>query len=318
MWGGAHPTPAGCLNTGIGRMRVVDQIAADETPKGSFSVSDYRDRLLMFDAAVCEAMAVSQACAQRREAPAIGYSTHVFARVCAHAQAMICAAPKSRWVRREFDIWDVSTVASHARSILEGYLLFRYLADAPIDLDVQRSYVQVMHLYDCTKRIKILPHVLSDQEIEGFREQADEIKARLEGIGYFAGLEPKLKKELLAGKWLMITPQKELIAQLGINQDEFDFFWNYLSQYTHVLSFTFYRIEPNGRGTGLDNEFDRDALCMILEFCRNLLVAAVNRLIEVFPDAASARRGTDSKFSPGPSKNLPKEIKRERKKGRRW
>lgn len=174
----------------------------------AFTAEDYRKSLRAFDAAVCESIAVSQACAERNEAPAVGYSTHVFARICAHAQAMMCAAPKSRWVRREFDIWDVSTVASHARSILEGYLLFRYLADAPKDLDTQRAYVQVMHLYDCMKRIKILPHVLSDEDIDGFQKQAADIKARLEGISYFASLDPKLKKELLAGKWLMITPKR--------------------------------------------------------------------------------------------------------------
>jgi len=289
----------------------------DETSKGRFNPDDYRERLLAFDKAVCEATALSQACAERLEAPAVGYSTHVFGRICAHAQAMMCAAPKSRWVRRDFDIWDVSTVASHARSILEGYLLFRYLADCPNDLDIQRAYVQVMHLYDCKKRIKILPYVLSDEDIAGFHEQAEKITERLQGIKYFSSLEPKLKKELLAGKWLMITPQKDLIANLGINQVEFDFFWNYLSQYTHVLSFTFYRVEPNGKGTGVDNDFDRDALCMVMDFCTSLLITAGDRLVELFPDVASSRKGLESKFSPGPSKNLPRQLKRDLNR-RRW
>ncbi len=294
-----------------------ENIDDDQAQTGRLGSGDYRRRLQEFDAAVCEAMALSQACAERFEAPAIGYSTHVFARISAHAQAMICAAPQSRWIKREFDIWDVSTVASHARSILEGYLLFRYLADAPDDVDTQRAYVQVMHLYDCMKRIKILPHILSAEHIKGFHKQADEIKERLEGIEYFAGLDPRLKKELLAGKWLMITPQKELIAKLELDQADYDFFWNYLSQYTHILSFTFYRIEPNGRGTGMENTFDRDALCMVLEFCTGLLRAAVDRLIEIFPDAAESRQGLSSKFSPGPFKNLPKEVKHQRRKDRR-
>lgn len=298
-------------------MSVDEANEVDETPKGQCTSEDYRERLLAFDAAVCEAIAVNQVCAGRSEAPAVGYSTHVFARICSHAQAMMCAAPKTRWVRRDFEIWDVSTIASHARSILEGYLLFRYLADAPEDLDIQRAYVQVMHLYDCKKRIKILPHVLPDDDIAGFHEQASEITARLERIEYFSSLDPKLKRELLAGKWLMITPQKDLIAKLKINQAEFDFFWNYLSQYTHVLSFTFYRVEQNGRGTGLENDFDRDALCMVIGFCSGLLVTAVDRLVELFPDAAEARQGLNSKFAPGPTKNLPKQVKRDRRK-RRW
>lgn len=296
---------------------MISETEEDKMPKETFTAEDYRKHLQNFDAAVCEAIAVSQAIAERLEAPAIGYSTHVFGRICAHAQALICAAPKSRWVRREFEVWDVSTVASHARSILEGYLLFRYLADAPSDMDTQRAYVQVMHLYDCMKRINILPHILSNEDIDGFKAQAEEIKARLEGIEYFQRLDPKLKKDLLAGKWLMITPKKELIATLDLDQKDFDFFWNYLSQYTHVLSFTYYRVEPNGRGSGLENDFDRGALCMVLELCTSLMVAGVDRLIELFPDASEVRQGRESKFSPGPTKNLPRQVKRDRKK-RRW
>ncbi len=279
-----------------------------------YNLNEYKERLKAFDAAVCEAIAVSQASANKIEKPAVGYSTHVFARICAHAQALVIAAPKSRWVERSFEIWDASSVAPHARSILEGYLLFRYLADAPDDLDVQRAFVQVMHLYDCKKRISILPHILPTEDILGFKEQAKEISERLLNNRYFSGLDPSLQKRLLTGQWLMITSRHDLISDIGLDQEVFNFFWNYLSQYTHVLSFTFYRIEPNGRGTGLQNDFDRGALCVILEFCTDLLIAAVDRICELFPEAAESRRGIDSKFAPGPRRNLPKQTKRDRMK----
>ena len=259
---------------------MVDDSRVRDPAKGQSNAKDYQKHLQHFDAAVCEAIAVSQACARRLETPTVCYSTRVFVRICTHAQAMMCAAPKSRWVKREFDIWDVSTVASHARSILEGYLLFRYLADAPDNLNTQLAYEEVIHLYDCMKRIKILPHLLPVEEITSFQEQAKEITTRLEGNTYFSSLDPKLQKELLAGKWMTITPKNDLIANLEIDQAEFDFFWHYLSQYTHVLSFSFHRMEPNGRGTGLENDFDRAALCMVMEFCSGLLIAAVDRLVE--------------------------------------
>tara|TARA_R100000365_G_C2735484_1_gene64918 strand:+ start:225 stop:1124 length:900 start_codon:yes stop_codon:yes gene_type:complete len=277
-----------------------------------YSLTDYRHFLRDFDASVCEAIAVSQACAQRLESPAIGYSTHVFTRICAHAQSMIRAIPKSRWAKRDFELWDVSCVAAHARSIIEGYLLFRYLADAPADLEVQRAYVQVMHLYDCTKRIKILPFLLSDEELEGFKAQAEVIRGRLNGISYFSELDAKLKRDLLSGRYLTIASKKELVSSAGISQEEYEFYWNYLSQYTHVLSFTFYRLEPGGRGSGLENEFDIGALCLVLQFCTPILTKAVDRLVEIFPDTKEVRKGVDSKFSPGPARNLPKNLKRGR------
>lgn len=283
-----------------------------ETLKPTSTPADYRKVLSDFDGAVCEAIAVSQAAAQRMELPAVGYSTHVFARICAHARSMICAAPQSRWVRREFETWDVSSVAGYARSILEGYILFRYLADAPNDLDVQRAYVQVMHLYDCKKRISILPYVLNEDSIDWFKSQEQEIADRLKGIQYFNDLDAGIRNAILKGERLHIPSRADLVEAAGIEKKAFDFFYNYLSQYAHVFSFTFHRIEENGRGTGMENAFDRDALVMVLSFASGILTSATDKMVELFPDAKDQRLGTNSKFSPGPTKNLPKQIKRER------
>lgn len=226
---------------------------------------------------------------------------------------MICAAPQSRWVRREFERWDVSSIAAYSRSILEGYILFRYLADAPHDLDIQRVYVNVMHLYDCKKRISILPHILSDETIDWFKSQEAEIVERLTAAPYFNNLDPTIRSSILRGDRLHIPSRTDLVEAAGLDKKDFDFFYNYLSQYAHVFSFTFHRLEPNGRGTGLENGFDRDALVMVLAFSTGILTAATDRMVELFPDTGDTRQGVNSKFSPGPTKNLPKQVKREMK-----
>ena len=75
-------------------------------------------------------------------------------------------------------------------------------------------------------------------------------------------------------------------------------------------------MEPNGRGTGLKNAFDIDAFSMILGYCSQVMSSATDRLIQEFPDAIVVRNGIDSKFAPGPRKNLPKHLKKElQKKG---
>ncbi len=290
-------------------MRCVKDSGSEKVPQAR-----YRDALKRFDAATCEALAVGQATANRTALPAVGYSTHVFARICSHAVSTICAAPQSRWAHREFEHWDLSTIAAYSRSILEGYILFRYLADAPFDLEIQRTYVNVMHLYDCKKRISILPRMLSEGDLEWLKAQEFELINRLNGIEYFKSLDASVRAGILRGERLHIPSRHDLILAAGLKKDEFDFFYNYLSQYAHVFSFTFYRIEPDGRGTGLKNAFDQGALTMVLEFGAGIISAATDRMVEMFPDAGNERRGTDSKFSPGPAKNLPRHIKRERRK----
>jgi len=273
----------------------------------------YREALNRLDAATCEAMAVGQHTANRLVAPTIGYSTHVSARMSMNAQQILCALPKTRWVKRDFDTWDISAIAPFARSILEGYLLFRYLIDAPTDKNIQRLYVQVMHMYDCKRRQDILKHELSEASKTWFVEQESEIRSRLESMPDFTALSPKTQKNLLQGKHLMITERSELISAIGLDQNEFDKMWNYLSQYSHMFSFTFYRVEANGRGTGLLNPADIDALTSVTNFASSLIEDTTNHIVEIFPDAQSERNGINSKFAPGPSKNLPRHMKRKRK-----
>ena len=269
------------------------------------NIDDYKKALRSFDSATCDAIAVSQASASRMELPTIGLSTHIFTRMCSHAVMAISALPKSRWSRREFEHWDISAIAGHARAILEGYLLFWYLAEAPSDEDVQRAYVQTMHMYDCKKRISM--NLISDEnELEEFKKQEQEIQTRLISTNTFQGLDKKLQKEILAGKKLMITPKHEIIESAMIGQQQFDFFWNFFSQYTHVYSFTFYRIEPEGRNTGVYNQFDLNALIVGITFSTDILNRATDRIVELFPDVANKRQGINSKFSPGPIRNLPK------------
>lgn len=271
---------------------------------------EYRERLSMFDAVVCEAVAVNQASAGRKELPTVGLSTHVFARMCSHAQALICAAPKSRWLRREYEMWDISHIAPHARSIMEGYLLFRYLTDAPQDDDSQRIYTQTMHLYDCTKRKELLKGIVPDEEIDQFEEQSIIIKSRIESTAYFKSMAPQERGRILSGQHMMVYDKQSILARLGFEKDKFNMQYNYLSQYTHMLSFTFYRIEPNGRGTGLLNAFDIAAIGTALEISTSFLREAVIKTVELFPDVENVRQGIDSKFSPGPHRNLPKHKKR--------
>ena len=273
------------------------------TPR--LNIDDYKNALRKFDTATCDAIAVSQASASRMELPTVGLSTHIFSRMCSHAVMGISALPKSRWTRREFEHWDISAIAGHARAILEGYLLFWYLIEAPNSEDVQSAYVQTMHLYDCKKRIS-MKLFSEEDDLENFNTQEQEIRTRLMNTNTFQSLDRKLQRDILAGKKLMIKPKNVIIESANIGQQQFDFFWNYFSQYIHVYSYTFYRMEPEGRNSGIYNQFDLGALILGITFSTDILNRATDQIVEQFPDVANKRQGINSKFSPGPTRNLPK------------
>ena len=91
----------------------------------------YTAALQKFDAAICEATAVSQAMANRYVASNVGYASYVFTHMCGTGIAMMRATPLSRWVRSDFDHWQFAAVAGYARALLDGYILFGYIRISP-------------------------------------------------------------------------------------------------------------------------------------------------------------------------------------------
>lgn len=276
------------------------------------TLEQYRVALRDFDHCVCEARAVGAASSGRYEAPNVGHGTKIFARICAHATSLIRASPKSRWTRSDSENWDFGAVSGHARSIIEGYLLFIYVSKNPESADEWSTRLNVMHLNDCMRRIRVLDGLSDPDEIRKFGEQAEALRQRLYDNAWFDGLDKNLQKKLLTGDYLTISTRDQQLDELGWSRREFYSLWHLLSQYTHILPLSFYRMEPNGRNTGVENDFDRTYIFMVLTQCSAILNECIDRMVEMFPDVAEARQGLDSKFSPGPRRNLPKHRKRRR------
>ncbi|WP_253073389.1 hypothetical protein [Sodalis ligni] len=105
------------------------------------------------DIAVCEANAISNAIGVRQTEPYKAWSTYIFTRICAHASFLMAATPISRWSKREYENWDVSSIAPHVRAIMEGEILFYYISKDPLSLEEWKAKLNVMHLNDCVKEL---------------------------------------------------------------------------------------------------------------------------------------------------------------------
>ena len=169
----------------------------------SFDSTQYAIALRNFDIAVCEAIAVSQGAANRMESAFIGYSTHLFTRLCSHSRALIEACPNNRWVKRYSHSWDLAFTAPHSRAIMEGYLLFFYISETPKSEDEWLAKLNIMHLNDCARRKRLFSNYKLSSEEAKHSEYEAQIKERLNGNPFFQGLDSTTKKQALNGKILM-------------------------------------------------------------------------------------------------------------------
>jgi len=272
--------------------------------KGQPKREDYQAALGCLDEAVCEAIAVGQTQAGRMAGPCVGYATYVFARMCAHGTAAIRAAPLSRWVESDHDEWGFHVLACHARALLEGNLYFHYLiSPTNEDLDEGMARITLLQLNDCCSRLKMFAD--NQEQRHWFEGQRDELVARMKTIPFFQQLAQCVQAQCLSGKKAWFMDRAQLVEMVGMEKAQFDMIWDLWSQHSHIHPMSFYRMEANGRGSGLDNDTDRSYLTTAMLICAEILEVATDKMVEVFPDLADVRRGLDSKFSPGPKSNRP-------------
>jgi len=269
----------------------------------------YKARLEKFDSALCEAIAVSQASAGRYPLANVAYASRVFTQMCGAGVSLIRAAPLTRWARSEFEDWRFGSVAGHARSLLDGFLLFSYLME-PTDSEAElQARINVMHLNDCTRRFELLRNIGLTEDLQGLEEQRAELQEGLVGNEHFKSLPPGVQKNCMNGRFLTIDTRDEMLAKVGFEKGQFDAIYDLWSQHVHILPISFYRIESNGRGTGLENHVDRSYFGHALEVCTAILVNATDMVVAEFPDVTAVRQGVKSMFSPGPAKNRPRKMK---------
>jgi hypothetical protein len=265
----------------------------------------YLQALEAYDAAICEAIAVSQAQANRIAEPNVGYATKVFAQMCGHGTNIVRAAPHSRWVKSDSFNWHFGAIAPNARAVLEGYLLYEYLMEPPSGEPELKARINVMHLNDCTRRLELMTDIGAAQnELDSLAQTQEMLRKRLRGNTFFVGLPQQSQKGCLSGKWLMIQSRDEALPKAGFERGHFNAIFDLLSQHTHILPLSFYRMEPDGRGSGIENRTDRSYIGLAFNICASVLTSAADRLQEVFPDVAHVRRGISSPFSPGPRLNV--------------
>lgn len=263
---------------------------------------EYLQALEYLDIAVCEASAVGQAQAGRMAAPCVGYGTYLFARMCSHGIAAMRAVPLTRWIKSDHQEWGFNVLAGHARALLEGNLYFHYfMAPTDEDLDEGRARVALLQLNDCCSRLKLF--TTNSEQREWFEQQRDELVARLHSIPYFQRLPKSVQSQCLIGKKAWFMDRGQLVDLVGFDKAGFDILWDQWSQHTHIHPMSFLRMEPNGRGTGLECDPDRVYLAVAMLVCAGILEAATDRIVEEFPDVADERKGIHSKFSPGPKSN---------------
>jgi hypothetical protein len=79
-----------------------------------------------------------------------------------------------------------------------------------------------------------------EKQIAGFEKQQAELRDRIINNSYFKTLSQDDQKKVLSGERQMLWSRDEAIKNAGFETKFFNGLWVNLSQYTHILSVSFY------------------------------------------------------------------------------
>lgn len=251
----------------------------------------YRDALGAFERAVYTAIAVSGELSGRPSATSqIFWASVLFARLCNFSVSLSKLLPGSAYSSGKADeVWDNSSVSSLARDIFECFLLFHYLCidpGAPAEASARQT---LMHLHDCTMRLRVF-HVEETAERIFYEGEQVRLRELLESNVYFAALSEKRRKRLLAGRDLMFLSQDEILDRLGEDRTLFRRHYEMLSAHTHSLPLAFYSGLEDGRGRGVENPAEKNYMAQSVATVARFLARASESYRAMFDEVVQHGR----------------------------
>lgn len=247
----------------------------------------YRAALSHFETALQAALEVSRLKGHQPSATsAIFWASLLFTRLCNFSVSLSKLLPGSAYSMGKADeIWDNSSVSSLARDIFECFLLFFYLGVETVPEDEWKARQSLMHLHDCTMRLRVFYVGEAEAVQRAFYEgEQTRLKALLEANTYFASLPEKQRNRLLKGRDLLFLSQDEILERLGEDRALIRRIYEMLSAHTHSLPLSFYSGREDDRGRGVENLPEKRYMAQSLEFLTRILARATTAYLSVFPE----------------------------------
>jgi len=187
----------------------------------------------------------------------------------------------------EDELWDICSIASLSRNIIEGYLSLYYfgiekVSDEEAEL---RFFIAQLHRNVEWYEIRKLTNP-SDPGLKEFEDGIASQRARINNHPYLSSLPAVQKKRALRGTEMYKTKtdfEKELRECSELRRN-----YRMLSNLVHPLPISIERIDnERGRGIGSDADVNYCKICLML--ARRYLAASTVGIADHFPDALAKK-----------------------------
>lgn len=216
--------------------------------------------------------------------PRFGWASWIYARMGLAAQSVIMLL--QQYVdEKAHSTLDHVTVGGICRAILESQVFLNYLTEAGLTEEEWQLRKWTLDIHDCNSRLRLFRALEVKEQIDGFKNQLEELQVRMKSHPLFTALPKETQTAILVGNRLYIRGMRAALEDAGWTQDQWDGIYNYLSGSVHSSPISFYR--SNDRG--IDNlsiaPYQFSFTAFALEQGHQAISRANTRMLEVFPNA---------------------------------
>lgn len=207
-------------------------------------------------------------------------TVRIFTRQTLTAISLCKLLPNSIYSKRlKSDLWDIGSIASLTRNIIEGYLSLYYFGIEKISEQEAELRFFLLQLHKNTEWYNIRKDDMDEAELQQFKDGIVSEKNRLRNHIFLSHLSPQELKRVLDVREMYKT-KSDFEETLSVCKD-LKTQYRHLSNLVHTLPLSTERID-NERGRGLETEPDVGYCLICLMLARKYLAATVVDVVENF------------------------------------
>ncbi len=212
----------------------------------------------------------------------------LFDKLLVTAKSYLKLLPFSSLHGSEEDDWDLSSIATLTRNIIENYNIFFYLIVDKVPKDEEYFRILLCELHSDVERLKMYNSLKVEKEIvKKQREKINKIKDDIYKNTFYKSLDWDDRNELIKGKRPLYLSGTQINKKidLDISNEEIEFVYRFTSNYIHSSPFSIHDIEEN-------EETDIIYITELLEVVNKYLKQAILDYKKLF-------QGIFAKYIPG-------------------
>lgn len=200
--------------------------------------------------------------------------------------SLIRLLPNNKHFPAENEFWDLFSIHSLARNIVETYIFFWYIAVDQVTADERELRLFLLRYHMNNEKHKLYKDFsTTDQNmIKGFEKNLPLDKMTLKNNpAFYKYVEPSKQKNILNGKEAKYLTNQEIMDKIPFRTEEFRPLYRFFSNHIHSMPFATHSMTDE-RGTGKRNSVEVQYVETALDFVTKYMLAATIDSLMLFPN----------------------------------